>query len=241
MAKGSSVLSIFMGAIVATTTHIRNKRVDFKCAIVLGSISIGGSIVSTLVFDAVPVDNRSFLLIFCIFLGLVAAKLCWSIFQGYRAQRKAQSLEAGGTLPSPADLAAKKSPISVFHNYILHDRIALRKAIPLFFLTGFLSYFLGIGGGVINTPVLLSVFQFPIHYATAESTAILFINSIYNCLVYGVRGQIDFALAVWTGMGMIIGSTLASHYSAKIPKNVITLVLIGLLVFTVVNSLLKIL
>ncbi len=205
MAKGSSVLSILMGVTVATITHVRNKRVDFKCAISLGLISIGGSIVSTLVFDAVSVDNRSFLLIFCIFLSFVAAKLLWSIYLDYRAHKDAHLLKAGENVPSPLGLTTEKSPASNFHNYILHDRRAFLKALPLFFLTGFLSYFLGIGGGVINTPVLFSVFQFPIHFATAESTAVLFINSIYNCLVYGIRGQIDFALAIWTGVGMIVG------------------------------------
>ncbi len=240
MAKGSSVLSIFMGAIVATLTHVRHKRVEFKCAVVLGSISIGGSIVSTLVFDTVPVDNRSFLLIFCIFLGLVVVKLLWSIIQEYRAHRSLQHLVAGEPIPAQISGITEKSSIGTFRNYILHDKRALKKAIPLFFMSGFLSYFLGIGGGVINGPVLLSVFHFPIHFATAESTAILFVNSIYNCLVYGIRGQIDFALAIWTGAGMITGSILASHFSAKIPKSIITLVLIGLLVFTVVNSLTKV-
>ncbi|OLS14161.1 MAG: hypothetical protein RBG13Loki_2211 [Promethearchaeota archaeon CR_4] len=239
-AKGSSVLSIFMAAVLATITHVRNKRVDFKCSFLLGLISIGGSIVSTLVFYAVPVDSRSFLLIFCIFLSLVVVKLFRPIFKEYRAHKNARPREAREPLHSPVGLTTEKSLVCNFQNNILHDWRTLLKAIPLFFMSGFLSYFLGIGGGVINTPVFISVFQFPIHYATAGSTAIIFINSIYNCIAYGMRGQIDYALAVWIGIGMSVGSTLASHYSAKIPKNAITLVLIGLLVFTVVNSTIKI-
>jgi uncharacterized membrane protein YfcA len=120
---------------------------------------------------------------------------------------------------------------------ILNNKKALMKAIPLFFIIGFLSNFLGIGGGVFNTPLLHTVFQFPIHFATAESTSILFVNSIYNFIIFAIRGQVDYVIGISIGSGMVIGSYIGASIAPKIPKHYILLILIGLIVYTIIQIL----
>ena len=41
-----------------------------------------------------------------------------------------------------------------------------KKAIPLFLLAGFTTNLLGIGGGIVNTPTLNILLEFPIHNST---------------------------------------------------------------------------
>ncbi len=102
------------------------------------------------------------------------------------------------------------------------------KALPLFFLAGFLATFFGIGGGPINTPVLYEIVNLPIYNATAGSTTIIFFNSIVNLIMYGIRGQIDWVVGAIMGVGMMIGSFIGAKASSKVPRWA-TLVLLAVL------------
>lgn len=232
-AKGTSVFIILMSSCVASFIHFRNKRINAKTAVILGCIATLGSITSTLIFDRVSVDRDAFLLIFALFLIYIVVKLLNPLLRDYRTQKLAIKNTNG-------NLSKKGECIDPFNCDIFGKKQSLRKIIPLFFIVGFLSNFLGIGGGVFNTPILHTIFQFPIHYAAAESTSILFINSIYNFFIYAIRGQVDYIIGLSIGLGMIIGSYIGSSVAPKIPKHYIILILVGLIVFTIIQILTKI-
>jgi uncharacterized membrane protein YfcA len=92
--------------------------------------------------------------------------------------------------------------------------------------------FLGIGGGVINTPALNIILDFPIHNSTAISTSIIFFTAIYNTIIKSLNGQIDYLIGSLIAIGAILGSIFGARISKKIPKNYlqffVALVLIGL-------------
>jgi uncharacterized membrane protein YfcA len=94
----------------------------------------------------------------------------------------------------------------------------LKKAIPLFFLAGFLANLIGIGGGVINTPSLHMILGFSIHNSTAISTSIIFITAIYNTIAKSLFGLVNFLFGLLIGFGSILGSISGAKISKKIPK-----------------------
>ena len=93
----------------------------------------------------------------------------------------------------------------------------LKYSIPLFFLAGFASNLLGIGGGVINTPVLNLLMNIPIHYSTAISTSIVFFTAIYNTIAKFIFGQINIIIGISFGLGAIVGGMFGAMISNKIP------------------------
>jgi uncharacterized membrane protein YfcA len=232
-AKGTSVFIILMSSCIATIIHFRNKRINIKTAIILGCIATLGSITSTLIFDRISVDKDAFLFIFALFLIYIVIKLLKPLIREYR-NKMATIKDDNENLSKNGDC------IGHFDCNIFGKKHSLVKIILLFFIVGFLSNFLGIGGGVFNTPILHTVFQFPIHFAAAESTSILFVNSIYNFFIYAIRGQVDYIIGLSIGFGMIIGSYVGSSIAPKIPKHYIILVLVGLIVFTIIQILTKI-
>jgi uncharacterized membrane protein YfcA len=121
--------------------------------------------------------------------------------------------------------------------YSRHDR---NKFLPfLFVISGFFSTFLGIGGGIINMPILYGLMGIPIHYASAASTSILFITSIYNVTYYGLLGAINWEIALIMGIGMVLGSYIAAVYAKRVPKMVMITILLGILIYSGIRLLLQ--
>ncbi len=120
-------------------------------------------------------------------------------------------------------------------NFELHNhdyQTNLKKSIPLFFLAGFCANLLGIGGGIINTPSLHIILQYPIHNATAISTGIIFFTAIYNTIVKSIFGQIDYLIGILLGIGAVLGSITGAKISGKMPRSylqfLVAIVLMGL-------------
>lgn len=100
-----------------------------------------------------------------------------------------------------------------------HDyKTNLKKAIPLFLIAGFTTNLLGIGGGIVNTPTLNIILDFPIHNATAISTSIIFFTAIYNTILKSIVGQVNYVYGIFLAIGSIIGSIIGAKISNKMPK-----------------------
>jgi uncharacterized membrane protein YfcA len=85
-------------------------------------------------------------------------------------------------------------------------------------LAGFVANLLGIGGGIINTPSLHIILNFPIHNSTAISTSIIFFTAIYNTIIKSLTGQIDYLIGLIIAIGSILGSILGAKISKWMPK-----------------------
>jgi uncharacterized membrane protein YfcA len=111
-------------------------------------------------------------------------------------------------------------------------KVSLKKAIPLFMLAGFSANLLGIGGGIINTPSLYMVLNFPIHNSTAISTSIIFFTAVYNTIIKSLTGQINYLIGLLIAIGSILGSIIGARISKKMPKSylqlVVSVILMGL-------------
>ena len=239
-AKGTSIFIILMSSGIASIVHFRNKRFSVRTAIILGGIATLGSITSTFIFDRVSVERDLFLLIFTLFLCYIVVKLLRSLIRDNRNDKSAQNKKTMEKTENNTQTQNGNNQEESFNCDILCMKIDLKKIIPLFFIIGFLSNFLGIGGGIFNTPILHTIYHYPIHFAAAESTAVLFVNSLYNFIIFAVRGQIDFVIGLAIGLGMVIGSLIGSSVAPKIPKRYISLTLIGLIVFTIFQIFTKI-
>ena len=83
---------------------------------------------------------------------------------------------------------------------------------------GMLSGFLGLGGGIINVPVLSNIFSFPVHVATATSHFILSITSFAGLSVHILSGKYQHGIlrAAFISGGALIGAQLGAMLSSKI-------------------------
>ena len=83
------------------------------------------------------------------------------------------------------------------------------------FSAGFMSGLLGIGGGIINVPVLASI-GIPIHSAVATSTFSIFFTSISSALKHYFLGNIEIIWAIILIPGIITGAQIGAKFAKKI-------------------------
>ena len=109
-------------------------------------------------------------------------------------------------------------------------------------VVGYISSFLGIGGGIIHVPALVNLLHFPVHTATATSHFILANVTFVGTAVHIVSGtfhhgvKIALSLALGVLVGAQVGARLSNHIhgTAIIRLLAIALMLVGIrLILTV--------
>lgn len=84
------------------------------------------------------------------------------------------------------------------------------------FLAGILSGLLGVGGGIIMVPIMVSYFNITQHQAHATSLAVIVPTAITSSIIYGFHGQLDLSIAINLAIGSIAGAAIGAKIMKKI-------------------------
>ncbi len=106
---------------------------------------------------------------------------------------------------------------------------------PLSFITGFISSFFGIGGGIMNMPILIHILHFPVKYAVATSMFIILVMATTGTVVHIIQGSIKLScvpILIVMCIGAIIGGTIGTQFSKKINSKIILILLALCLIIT---------
>lgn len=87
------------------------------------------------------------------------------------------------------------------------------------FIAGILSGLLGIGGGIIMVPAMVSLFAIAQHKAQGISLAVIIPTGIVSSIIYGFHGNIDIPIALNLIVGGIIGATVSARFAKRIPAH----------------------
>ncbi|NVM19057.1 MAG: sulfite exporter TauE/SafE family protein [Candidatus Lokiarchaeota archaeon] len=214
IAVDTSVFIILISSGAGFFTYFKEEKLHIKQVIIFSTFSILGSITSTILFLFVDLDESILKIIFATTILIAGTNM---IYKAIKSRRY-----------NPSQEEYENNFVLIDHDY----KTNLKKSIPLFILAGFTANLLGIGGGIINTPSLHIILQYPIHNATAISIGIIFFTAIYNTIAKSILGQIDYLIGILIGIGAISGSVFGAKISGKIPKNylqfIVAAVLMGL-------------
>ena len=214
IAIDTSTFIILTSSLAGFIIYLKQKRTTLKLTIIFSSFSILGSFSASLLFMFIKVDDYILKVLFASVLLIAGLNMI------YKAIHTRRNMNAQNEIEN--DFSLKE------HNF----KINLKKTMPLFFLAGFIANFLGLGGGIINTPALHIILKYPIHNSTAISTSIIFFTAIYNTIIKALYGQIDYLVGITIAIGSIVGSIFGAKISNKMPKTYlqffVAIVLMGL-------------
>lgn len=104
-------------------------------------------------------------------------------------------------------------------------RHRLRLGVLYSSVVGFVSSFLGIGGGIIHVPLLVRALGFPTHIATATSHFVLAIMAGTGTMTHVVTGSFahghGLRRSVALSVGVVFGAQLGAHVSVGLRDVVI--------------------
>ncbi|MFX1378158.1 MAG: sulfite exporter TauE/SafE family protein [Promethearchaeota archaeon] len=201
IAVDTSAFIILISSGAGFFTYFKAERLHIKQVIIFSSFSILGSIASTLIFTPFDLDSTILKIIFATTILIAGLNMIYKALKSRKPNPELEMYE---------------------NNFILHShdyQTNLKKSIPLFFLAGFSANLLGIGGGIINTPALHMILQYPIHNATAISIGIIFFTAIYNTIAKSILGQINYLIGILIGLGAVLGSVVGAQVSGKMHKS----------------------
>ncbi len=199
---GISLAVVFANTLSGSLAYGRMKRIDYKSGIIFSMATIPGAILGAL--GTAYVSRRLFDAIFGLLMIAGSAFLLVRPTRIFAPESKANNnikrtiVEADGTT----------------HTFSYNPAVG----IGLSLFVGFLSSFLGVGGGFIHVPALVHLLSFPVHIATATSHFILAIMTLTGTLVHVMTGA--FSRGVQTTILLAIGVLVGAQLGAKLSNRV---------------------
>lgn len=198
-----SLAVVFFNALSGSIAYAKQKRIDFRSGLIFSIATVPGSVLGAWLVHFTP---RS---VFDIIFGAILVAL--AVFLLIKPSRVSTDDKE---ITKCHVIRRMKDADSVEHVY----RYNLWEGILISIFVGFLAGFLGIGGGIIHVPALVSLLSFPIHIATATSQFMLGIMALSGSLVHLFNGDLfpQLSQIIPLATGAIIGAQVGAKISKKI-------------------------
>jgi uncharacterized membrane protein YfcA len=214
----SSLFVVLLNATSGSIGYWTQKRIDVKGAIAFSLAAMPGAIVSGMIHHLVQVPF--FDVIFGVFLLGLAGYTLWRI-DGFDKPAKL-SRRAKRGLRRIVIVDAFRGRYDFYSNQSL--------GISLNLVLGFLAGFLGIGGGVLQVPILVFVLGYPIHIATATSHFVTMLTAAFAVAPNVLFGNVHFGAMTWLGLGVVVGAQVGAKLASGLRSKAILYLFAAILI-----------
>ncbi len=231
-AIGTDLANIFGQSIGAVKKHQKMGNIDWK----LGSISIITSVIglelgSDVVISLEKAGDVGIIIRWCYML-MLSALGCYMLYDYFvlRPRELKSSSSGSGRSDSPnpetPGTNEKRSRISKrLHRINIPpmisfpssgiDGVSLWIILIIFLFTGFMSGFMGVGGGFIIMPALVYLIGLPTAVAVGTSLMTVLFSGAYGCFTYAMKGRVEviaaFIMLIGASIGAQIGATAVRY------------------------------
>jgi hypothetical protein len=211
-----SLIVVFFNAGSGSVAYARQKRVDYRSGTVFALCTLPGSVLGVVVANTVSRPG------FDVIMGVALTGLAWWLVRGRRQP-------PGGHADRGVERVIEDRDGKEYR-YRANVRLGALFSVGV----GFVSSFLGIGGGVVHVPLLVTVLGFPTHVATATSHFVLAWMALVATLTHIAAGTFHHAVglrrAAALSVGVVFGAQLGAILSQRLSGTVIQrLLAVGLL------------
>ena len=200
-----SLAVVFFNALSGSEAYALLKRIDYRSGVMFSAATIPGAILGALNTSYVP--RRLFDLIFAVLL------LAGSAFLGWKPGKEKFSGKSFG-----CECFSVTRRLVDAHGIGYEYEFNWLLGVSISIIVGYVSSFLGIGGGIIHVPALTYFLNFPIHVATATSHFILAIMALTGTIVHILTGTFTHGVhrTVALAIGVVLGAQIGARLSDKI-------------------------
>ena len=216
-AIGSSLVSIVINACTATGVYIRLHMTNLKLGLLLSCTLIPGAVAGA--FLAARLSSPVPTIIF----GAVMAYVAYLMMPKKQRRLTSEQVEAARAIHEK-EHAPHAWLDGCYYDPSVNEEIAYQVHRPVTglvtsFFAGIISSLLGIGGGIVNVPVLYQFMKVPLKAAIATSSVMLCFTTMTGSFVYALNGYVVpyvvAPLIISAFLGARLGSSLA-HRSRSV-------------------------
>lgn len=99
---------------------------------------------------------------------------------------------------------------------------------------GLMSGYVGVGGGFIMVPLMLSLIRIPMKLASGTSLIAILILAIPGTIENGIAGNIDYVVGLSVAIGSIPGAVLGAMLVKRVPERALRFIFGGFLIIAAI-------
>lgn len=197
-----SLAVVFCNSLSGSFAYALKRRIDYRSALLFAAAGLPGAVLGVFASHAVP--RAVYEPVFGVFLISASVYLL--------ARKRGAGAASAAGRPSTTRRLTDAEGKSFEWAFDMRIGLGLSAAV------GFVSSFLGIGGGIIHVPAMVHLMAFPVHLATATSHLILAIMSGAATLQHGLSGSLSagFDRLLWLAPGVVLGAPLGARWSQRV-------------------------
>ena len=208
MSTATSLFAIIPTSISGAISHVKGKT----CIPALGiAAGLGGACMSPIgVWLAQLSPDWLVMLAAALIIGYSAINMFKKAFKVPRAGQPAAGVDAAAS-PSTQSSGA---PLS---------RKQLLQGAAIGLVAGLASGYVGVGGGFIMVPLMLSIIGIPMRKASGTSLIAVMILAIPGVIEQGIIGNINYLAGIAIVIGTIPGAVIGARLVTKVPERTLRL------------------
>lgn len=205
MSTATSLFAIIPTSISGAISHVKGKT----CIPALGiAAGLGGACMSPIgVWLAQLSPDWLVMLAAALIIGYSAINMFKKAFKVPRAGQPAEGADAAAPTADDPSLSRKQ----------------LLQGAAIGLVAGLASGYVGVGGGFIMVPLMLSIIGIPMRKASGTSLIAVMILAIPGVIKQGIIGNINYLAGIAIVIGAIPGAVIGARLVTKMPERTLRL------------------
>lgn len=207
MSTATSLFAIIPTSISGAISHVKGKT----CIPALGiAAGLGGACLSPVgVWLAQLSPDWLVMLAAALIIGYSAINMFKKAFKLRPAGQPAAGVDAAAAAPTADDSSL--------------SRKQLLQGAAIGLVAGLASGYVGVGGGFIMVPLMLSIIGIPMRKASGTSLIAVMILAIPGVIEQGIIGNINYLAGIAIVIGTIPGAVIGARLVTKVPERTLRL------------------
>lgn len=213
-AIAASAVAVIATSLGGGNVYVRSHLADIRLGLLLALATAPGAVVGAKI--ATLVSPRVLAAVFAIVLAASAYRMFTSIRSRASVQTE-QDLET-----EDGGLRFRGEYLETSTGEVVRYRVTrVPTGTVTSVIAGLISGMLGVGGGIVQVPVMNLIMRVPIKVATTTSTYIIGITAMAGAFVYynHTPSYVDPSLAVPVTIGVFIGASLGSRLLGRLSQS----------------------
>lgn len=205
MSTATSLFTIIPTSISGAASHVRNRTCVWKLGVAAG---LGGALTSPVgVWLANISADWMVMLAAALIIGYSAVNM---FRKAVKMPKAGKGAEAGAAPAAAAPTARDAVPDLTPRQLLAGAAIGL--------VAGVASGYVGVGGGFLMVPLMLSIIGIPMRLASGTSLIAVMILAVPGTIEQGLLGNIDYVAGIAIAVGSIPGAVLGARLVRAVPE-----------------------
>jgi uncharacterized membrane protein YfcA len=229
-AIGSSLVSIVINACTATGVYISKHMTNLKLGLLLACTLVPGAVAGA--FLGAKLSSTVLTIIF----GVLMLYVAYSMIPKKPRKLTEEQIEAQKLVLEKSHDRHAWLDDSYFDPSV-NEEISYQVHRPVTgmvtgFFGGMISSMLGVGGGIINVPVMNQLMKIPVKATIATSSLLLCFTTMTGSLIYAYNGYVLPYLIAPLCISVFIGARLGATIAHRVHGKILTMVFAVFLILT---------